>query len=66
MLGSIPQGASRERALWIKNDGSLQFSAIVGGRERSVVVDSYVTSGWSGDKMIEIEPDGEIRVSDRR
>ncbi len=39
--------------------------AIMDGRERSVLVETYVTSIWSGDKVIEIDPDGEIRISDR-
>lgn len=66
LFGTVPEGASRTQSLWIDQDGTLQFSAIVGGRERSVVVDGYVTNNLGGDKVVEIQPDGRIRVSGGR
>lgn len=62
-FGTIPPGGLARRSLWIQHDGELEFAAVGSSTTHCMTIDGYVTNGMGGRRVVSVEPNGTISVS---
>jgi hypothetical protein len=64
-MGPIAPGGQAKTHLHFRGDGALRFSARQQGRDVGGVIDGYVTTNFSGKKIVRVGRNGDFRIEDQ-